>query len=255
MRALFVQHDHASPTGPVGDRFRARGYEVEELLVVPEDRFHAPDVTASFPDPTGYDAVVAMGAPWSVYDRVTIGTWIDPELEFLRGAQKAGVPMLGICFGAQALAAALGGSVELAATPEIGWHRVHSDEPGLVEEGPWFEWHYDRWVAPPGARVIAHSRHAEQAFVVGRSLAVQFHPEFTSATLHGWLANGGTAHLNAHQVDIDALTARTAAEDAHAARRAETLVDRFLELVAGVSSNLAAAKPDDAVRSRDRATH
>ena len=58
MRALFVQQDHVSPTGPVGDRFRHHGYEVVELLVVPPERFASPDVTVEFPDPRDYDVIV-----------------------------------------------------------------------------------------------------------------------------------------------------------------------------------------------------
>ena len=90
MRALFVQHDHVSPVGPVGERFSERGYTIDELVVVPADRFHAPAVVADFPDPTSYDVIVPMGAPWSVYDLATIGPWIEPELEFLRRALGAG---------------------------------------------------------------------------------------------------------------------------------------------------------------------
>jgi GMP synthase-like glutamine amidotransferase len=241
MRALFVQHDHVSPVGPVGERFVARGYDVEELVVVPEDRFHAPAVEAVFPDPTSYDAVVPMGAPWSVYDLATIGPWIEPELAFLRAAVEAGVPVLGICFGGQALAAALGGGVVKADEAEIGWTSIETDEPGLVEAGPWFEWHHDRWVAPPGARVLASTPAAEQAFVVGRSLAVQFHPELTPSMLRGWLANGGAAYLEAHGTAIDPLLAQTDALGDEAGRRAHRLVDRFLDQVATGSPDLTGA--------------
>jgi GMP synthase-like glutamine amidotransferase len=248
MRALFVQHDHVSPVGPVGERLEARGYAVEELLVVPEDRFHAPAVDADFPDPTAYDVLVPMGAPWSVYDLATIGPWVEPELAFLRRGVDAGVPVLGICFGGQALAAALGGAVIKADEAEIGWTEVQTDEPDLVEAGPWFEWHHDRWVAPPGARVLARTAAAEQAFVVGRSLGVQFHPELTPTMLRGWLANGGAAYLEAHGTAPEPLLAQTDAMAAGARRRAHRLVDRFLDLVAGAgavtgASDLTAAGP------------
>ena len=221
--------------GPVGERFAERGYTIDELVVVPADRFHAPAVVADFPDPTSYDVIVPMGAPWSVYDLATIGPWIEPELEFLRRAVAGGVPVLGICFGGQALAAALGGSVVPADEVEIGWTEIDTDQPDLVEAGPWFEWHHDRWVAPPDARVVARTAAAEQAFVVGRSLAVQFHPELTPSMLRGWLANGGATYLEAHGVDIERLLAATdaCASDAHG--RAHRLVDRFLDQVATVT--------------------
>ena len=81
---------------------------------------------------------------------------------------------------------------------------METDDPDLVEAGPWFEWHHDRWVAPPGARVLARTAAAEQAFVIGRSLAVQFHPELTPGMLRGWLANGGATYLEAHGIDAGA---------------------------------------------------
>ena len=107
MRVLFVQHDHVSPAGPVGARFAERGYDVDELVVVPFEHRATPGVDLEFPDPTAYDVVVPMGSPWSVYDESLIGSWMRPELEFLRHAHEHGVSVLGICFGGQALAAAL----------------------------------------------------------------------------------------------------------------------------------------------------
>ena len=232
MRALFVQQDHVSPVGPVGDQFAAGGYDVEEFLVVPADRFHDPGVAVEFPDPTAYDAVVPMGAPWSVYDEATIGAWVLEELTFLRRAHEAGVPVLGICFGGQALAAALGGSVERAGEAEIGWYTVESDEPGLVEPGPWFEWHHDRWAAPPGAVRLARTARSDQAFRVGRSLGVQFHPEITPDQLQAWIDNGGLTYLEAHGLDAAALVAETARTAPDAQARSRRLVDRFLDQVA-----------------------
>ena len=62
MRVLFIQHDHTSPPGLVGERFSARRYDVEEFLVVPADRSLDPGVSVDFPDPAGFDAIVPMGA-------------------------------------------------------------------------------------------------------------------------------------------------------------------------------------------------
>ena len=232
MRALFVQQDHVSPTGPVGDRFRHHGYEVVELLVVPPERFESPDVTVEFPDPRDYDAIVPMGAPWSVYDVATIGSWIGAEMDFLREAHEAGVPVLGICFGGQALAAALGGSVQRAPAPEIGWYAVDSEQPDLVAEGPWFQWHYDQFTPPPGATTFASTPVGPQAYTIGRSLGLQFHPELTPSQLVAWLDNGGDAALEAHGLDRDTLVAQTESIAAEAAARTHALVDAFLTQVA-----------------------
>lgn len=232
MRVLIIQQDHVSPIGPVGEAFGDRGFEVQEFLVVPEERFNEPDVSVVFPDPVGYDAIVPMGAPWSVYDHDCIGTWVQDEINFLRMAHDAGVPVLGICFGGQALAAALGGRVLPAARPEVGWTRVQTLRPELVEPGPWFQWHADRWELPRTVEAFARTEVAEQAFVSGRSLGLQFHPEITPAMLDGWLGNGGDAHARALGIDPDVLVRQTAEQATPAQARARRLVNVFLDVVA-----------------------
>jgi GMP synthase-like glutamine amidotransferase len=230
MRALFIQQDHMSPTGPVGEAFAGHGFDVQEFMVVPEEHFLAPSVAVTFPDPLGFDAVVAMGAAWSVYDHDRIGAWIGDELDFLRRAHHARVPVLGICFGGQALATALGGMVVRAERPEIGWTTVETSRPDLIEPGPWFQWHVDRWVLPEGVHAFARTDAAEQAFTAGRSMGVQFHPELTPQMLGGWLDTVGRAHAAALGTDPDQLVAETAARSAEARARARRLVAAFLAL-------------------------
>jgi GMP synthase-like glutamine amidotransferase len=111
--------DHSSPGGLIGDGFAAAGCDVSEMVVVPKERYHSPDVTVTFPSPSEYDAVVFFGAIWSVYDTTTI-PWVADEIEYARSLISLGVPALGICFGGQLLAAAVGGQVERAPIPEIG---------------------------------------------------------------------------------------------------------------------------------------
>jgi GMP synthase-like glutamine amidotransferase len=232
MRALVIQHDHVSPPGPVGDRLVARGYSLDLHVVVEEDNFHHPHLHNPFPDLTGVDLVVTMGAPWSAYDDATVGAWVATELDLLRTADRVGVPVLGICFGGQLLAAAHGGLVRRSDRAEIGWVRIDSDDPGLVAPGPWFQWHFDRWVTPPQAREVARNEVAPQAFVLRRNLAVQFHPELTVAMLEGWYANGGDAKAVAAGADPARMLEQTVAEEPVATARAHALVDVFLDDVA-----------------------
>jgi GMP synthase-like glutamine amidotransferase len=232
MRALFIKQDHASPSGLVGEAFTDLGYDVSEFTVVPAERFHSPDVTVTFPDPADYDAIAAFGAVWSVYDNAPIGTWIGDEIAFTRHAIGLGVPVLGICFGGQLLAAAIGGRVTRAPEPEIGWNVVDSDAPGLIDPGPWFQWHSDRFTPPPGVPATARTALADQAFTVGRSLAVQFHPELTPAVLECWLDNGGEAELTACGVDTTELMAQTRRLAGSCAARTHELVRRFTSQVA-----------------------
>lgn len=232
MRALILQHDHVSPPGPVAERLAHRGYEIVESTVVAPEHFHSPNRDFDFPEPTDFDVLVVMGAPWGAWDDETIGRWLIPEMDWLRAADRAGVPVFGICFGGQLLARVHGGSVARGPRAEIGWTSIWTQEPDLVGPGPWFHWHYDRWQVPPGAREIARNALASQAFVLRRNLAVQFHPELTPAGLKGWLENGGRSLAEADGQDPDILYQHTLAEAEDAAQRAHDLVDVFLDRIA-----------------------
>jgi GMP synthase-like glutamine amidotransferase len=232
MRVLFVKHDHASPSGLVGDAFTSLGWDVSELTVVPESRFRSPNVPVVFPSAEAFDALVFYGAPWSVYDTRAIGTWIGEEIQFARSTITLGVPVLGICFGGQMLAAAVGGSVSLAPVPEIGWISVSTSAPDLIEAGPWFSWHFDRFTLPSGVDLVARTSHANQAFSFGRTLGLQFHPEVNEEVLEAWLASGGQAQLAEVGVAVPPLLAQTRLETGAAAARAAALVRRFVTDVA-----------------------
>lgn len=228
MRVLVIEHDHVSPIGPVGECFSDRGYDVSTHLVVPPERFSSPGVEAHFPDVLDFDVVVPMGAPWSTYAVDTIGSWVLPELDLLRQADAAGIAVLGLCFGGQMIATAHGGSVRKAEAPEVGWYEISSDEPEIVPSGPWFQWHSDTWALPPGARELARTPLASQAFVLRRNLAVQFHPELTGDMLAGWLGNGGAAQAEGLGLDPEAMLAQTRAVEERSRARAHALVDGFL---------------------------
>ena len=242
MRALCILHDAYSGTGLIGAALRARGWAVDELTVVPAERHAEPDVAFRFPDPAGYDLVVPLGSPWSAYDDARIGTWLAPELAWLARIAADGGAVLGICFGAQALARALDGSVERGARPEIGWTTIESvesvdtadtaDSAGLaIAPGPWFQWHFDVFTPPPGATVLALSDVAIQAYRVGRSLGVQFHPEVTAAGIAVWLENGGGAQARAHGIDPARLLAEAERQEPAARARAEALTDTYLKTI------------------------
>jgi GMP synthase-like glutamine amidotransferase len=227
VRVLFVKQDHASPAGLIGDGFAAAGWDVSEMVVVPEDRYHSPDVSVMFPAAGDFDAVTFFGAAWAVHDPATI-PWIADEIGYARSLISLGVPVLGLCFGGQMLAAALGGTVSRAPVPEIGWVSVASDEPALIESGPWLEWHFDRFTVPAGVPVLARTALAAQAFAHGRTLGLQFHPEVTDYVLEAWLRSGGAAELTELGLDPAALIEQSRTLADGAAARAHTLVSRFL---------------------------
>jgi GMP synthase-like glutamine amidotransferase len=233
MRVLAIKHHDIDDAGFIGAAFVARGAELFVHLV-PDD--------GPLPALDGIDHVIVLGAAWSVYDHEKIGHWIDAELDWLRAADAAGVPVLGICFGSQALAAAMGGQAKAAPRMEIGWTMVEPVDPGEIEAGPWMEFHGDQCILPPGARLLATTDVCAQAFTIGRHLAVQFHPEVDGAQLKRWLDAGGEAEAKRQGIDPAALVAQTVAEEPEASRRADRLVAYALRLAAAGNGQPAGAR-------------
>ncbi|WP_433179648.1 type 1 glutamine amidotransferase [Actinoallomurus sp. CA-150999] len=224
-RALVIQHDHLTAPGHIGDRLVQRGYDLDLLLVVPP---HGPPRT-DFPDPAAYDLVLPLGAPWSAYDIAGLGSWLLPELALLRRAHDAGTPVLGICFGGQLAAFALGGQVRLAARPEHGFTDIQTTDPGLIEPGPWYQAHHDRFEPPPGAERLAWTDVCPQAFRLGRTLGLQFHPEVTPEIVARWMTPDTRHTVSAAGFDPAEILAQ-AEKHAEASRdRAYRLLDRLLD--------------------------
>jgi GMP synthase-like glutamine amidotransferase len=103
---------------------------------------------------------------------------------------------------------------------------------GLVEAGPWFSWHFDRFSLPDEVPVVARTPLASQAFSVGRVLGLQFHPEVTTEVLESWLSTGGSEQLAGLGIAVEPLLERTRREAGAAAARADALVRRFVGDVA-----------------------
>ncbi|MBB5167535.1 type 1 glutamine amidotransferase [Mycobacterium sp. AZCC_0083] len=150
-----------------------------------------------FPTGTDYSAVVSMGGPMGVGDRHRI-LWLDEEIDYIRAAVHASVPVWGVCLGAQILAAALGATVYTGAAPEVGIQHVELTEAGQVDP-VWsaspsasklevLQWHSDTYTLPEGAALLASSpAYPNQLFRYGRCYGVQFHIEATSALAKDWL--------------------------------------------------------------------
>jgi GMP synthase-like glutamine amidotransferase len=172
---LIRQHVETAPAGWLGEWLEVRGlaYEVQRTWVAP-----------SVPDPRDYAFVASLG-----HDRMAGDVW-DPgvaaERELLARAVSLDVPVLGLCYGGQVLAAVLGAEVGPAPVAELGWRLIETDDPAVIPAGPWLEWHFERFCTPPGAVELARTADAPQAFRLGPHLGVQFHPEATVEIVADW---------------------------------------------------------------------
>ena len=212
--ALVLEHEADAPAGLLGDWATARGIALE---VVGTD--------GPLPDPAGRPFVVALGSEASAWDdRVP---WLAAERAVLDRALAGEVPVLGICFGGQHLARALGGLVSPAPRSEVGWLEVETLAPDVVPPGRWLQWHRDAFTLPPGAELLARSPVGVQAFRRGPHLGVQFHPEVTPAIALGWARDYPESMARA-ETDLATVRAGGEAHAADARVRAFALFDAFL---------------------------
>lgn len=220
LRALVVQNEGASPPGLITRWLDEEAADVSILRIDLEER----DV-----DPRDYQLIVPLGSEFPAYDESR--PFVERSRRLLERAVEADVPVLGVCFGGQLLARVLGGQAYRAPEAEIGWIPVRSHDPELVSEGPWFQWHFDTFSTPPGGTLIAENEAGAQAFVSGRHLGVQFHPEVTPEIMDEWVRTY-RHELDDEGVDADALLEETErrAEESH--RNSLRLLQRYLARVA-----------------------
>lgn len=226
-RVLVQQYYDDIPAGFVSERIAQRGAAIDVVSANDSEQ----------PDPRDYDFLVSLGSYDSAY---------DDSLDRARRAQQLittaidhDIPVFGICFGAQALTLALGGTVvQSAKGPEIAWVDVKPDAntspeaiPPIADAivpGPWLAWHHDEiTAAPDGAVVLAHSDVALQAFSMGPHLAVQFHPEAMLENIARWAAHDESG-LGRVGTSGEELLAQSAADVEGARQRCDRLTDAFV---------------------------
>jgi GMP synthase (glutamine-hydrolysing) len=153
------------------------------------------DLGGALPAPSELGGVVVMGGAMGVHDTDAF-PWLAPERAWIAETVAAGLPVLGVCLGAQQLAAALGASVTTGPAPEVGAGAVEltpdgRDDPVLGPEGKRvavIQWHGDTFEIPDGAvRLATGDRYPNQAFRYGRlAYGLQFHIEVDDAMAEAW---------------------------------------------------------------------
>ncbi len=183
---LVLQHAGCEPPGVYEDEARDRGVALERILLNEEHRL---------PDWRDYGGIVVMGGAMGAYEDET-HPWLTAEKQLIAEAVAAGRPYWGVCLGAQLLAASLGARVSPGRRPELGVMGVRlsgaaAGDPvfgGAPREFQTLQWHGDTYELPAGAVRLAESDLFEQqAFVIGRAYALQFHLEVDSELAREWM--------------------------------------------------------------------
>ena len=179
------------------------------------------------------DLLIVLGAPVGVGDTADYPYLVD-EREVVATRLAEDRPTLGVCLGAQLMAAALGAAVYAGERKEIGWGRLSiPPEAGATPlhclvDAPVLHWHGDTFDLPGGATLLASSGPTRnQAFAVGRSLALQFHCEVEGGAIERWLV-GHAVELSAAGVDVGRVRADSARHALAAARAGRALMETYL---------------------------
>jgi GMP synthase (glutamine-hydrolysing) len=188
MRILSIRHPGGGHSGVLGERARLGGHDLVEWC---------PGAGERAPGPLHeHDALVVLGGGMNLHEAGRL-PWLTREIELLREALERGMPTLGICLGSQLLTVAAGAQVRRASAPEIGWlaverSRAAAEDPllaGLPERFEAYQWHSYAFELPAGAVELARSPVCLQAFRLGDTWAVQFHPEVTPDIVEAWIAD------------------------------------------------------------------
>jgi GMP synthase (glutamine-hydrolysing) len=183
---LAVRHVAFEDLGLLGPLVAARGYDV---------RFHDAGIEPFEPGTLAApDLVIVLGGPIGVYERDTY-PFIAAEIAVIAARLDAGKPILGICLGAQMMAAALGADVAPGPVKEIGWAPLTLTPAGAASvlaplgAKPVLHWHGDNCELPARCERLASTPHCPvQAFARTPSqLALQFHIETEPTRFESWL--------------------------------------------------------------------
>jgi GMP synthase-like glutamine amidotransferase len=185
VRVLAAVHNDDAGPGVFGQVAREAGHELVQWR---PDRIAPPDLS-------GVGAAMVFGGAMNV-DQEDVHPWLREEKELLRDLLSRGVPVIGLCLGAQLLAEAAGATPRRASEPEIGWKPVKLTPEGrhdpLLAAIPHlldaFEWHSYEAPLPEGAVALARSPVCLQAYRLNGSPAwgLQFHAEVTEQDLNRW---------------------------------------------------------------------
>jgi GMP synthase (glutamine-hydrolysing) len=234
MRTAWVlQHIGCEPPGIFSELLREHGIAIATAELDDGDEL---------PDWREADMVLAMGGPMSVHDEAD-HPWLVKEKAWIAAAVRAGVPYLGVCLGAQLLAASLGAPVWTGAVPEVGILPVSvsaggQSDPVFSALDPQFlalQWHGDTFGLPSGAVHLAGSpAYQNQAFRFGAvAYAVQFHVEVSRPMLAEWkhiAAYRASAEAALGPAGLEHLEADFTAAEAAMAESAARILTSWLEL-------------------------
>ena len=235
---LALQHIACEQPAAYEDELRARGGRLARVEL---------DEGEPLPDWHDFDGMIVMGGPMGAYEDEA-HPWLTAEKRLIREAADAGMPVWGVCLGAQLLAASMGAEVHPGPQPEIGVLPVEltpaaAGDPVFAaapNRFPALQWHGDTFELPAGATLLASSpAYRSQAFVRGRAYGLQFHLEAPPELAAEWgdvPAYAGSLAAAKGPGALAGLLADVEADAPQMLALARRLFGSWLEQVVGVPS-------------------
>jgi len=233
VRALAIVHQPDAGPGVFAEAFANRGDQL--------DSWEIAEGAGPPADPRTYDAVLSFGGAMNAHQEEE-HSWLRFEKDLLGDLLRDGMPLMGVCLGAQLLAEAAGATPRRARQPEIGWHEVEVTPEGaedpllapLASRFSAFQWHSYEAPLPPAATALARSPVCLQAYRIGDSAwGIQFHAEVSAPDAEHWF-DDYRSDPDAVRIGIDpeALRAQTRAAIGDWNRLGRELCGRFIEATA-----------------------
>ena len=189
MNIHYLQHVPFEGLGSMEPALKASGHQLSSSHLYENQLFPALEEI---------DWLIIMGGPMGIHDEAEY-PWLKPEIEFIQQAIEAGKTVLGICLGAQLIAAALGAHVYKNSHKEIGWFKIYLNPEAdtivlasaIPQQAEVFHWHGDTFDIPAGSKPLASSNACQnQGFIFdNRVVGLQFHLETTLELIQNLINN------------------------------------------------------------------
>lgn len=231
MKAHILQHVPFEDIGSIRFWLETQQADISYTQLFNNDRL---------PEFKELDLLIVLGGPMSVNDEDAF-PWLRIEKQFIREAVQEGIPILGICLGAQLIASAMGARIYKHAHKEIGWFDIEAAPYRencfrFPERCPAFHWHGETFVLPPGGVHLARSRGCEnQAFQIGRHvIGLQFHLETTPESIQALVDNCRGELIPGPYIQTEGMLRQVPASTY---TKISSTLNALLSYIAGVSSS------------------